>query len=102
MYTSLDKDVSMALGQNVRDMLSLKIYLKMDSVILENPDNPLTFYMYMYTESHVDKTSKPNKIPNMYSLNGPYVDTYALIFFSIFTEVYSKYTFNKTKSKITS
>jgi len=40
----LDKDVSVALGQNVRDVLRLKICLKVCGVILENPEYPLTFY----------------------------------------------------------
>lgn len=56
LYTSLDKDISMALGQNVRNMMSLKICFKMNSVILENPDNPLTFYMCMYTCGQKQKT----------------------------------------------
>lgn len=47
VYASLDKDVSTALGQEARDVLSLKICLNMCSMILEIPDYPLTLHTYM-------------------------------------------------------
>lgn len=77
--TSLDKDLSMALGQNVRDVLSLKICLKMYTVILEKSRLSINLlHMYVHTYSYVDETSNLNKIFNTYTLHGLHMHTYAL------------------------
>lgn len=81
----------MALGQNAGDVLSLEICLQVYSVILENPNYPLTFYIQVHVFIHGEKQQPVRNIQHLHVTWNFYI---YLCFkeFSIFTDVMLKLT----------